>query len=307
MKIKPDYGKGVVAVPKQALELAGRCPEGAEKALLYLCDHMTDDGCESAGIDRATMDRAIAFWRAAGVIECDAVPSVTEEAPSPRETNKPRESRVPSYTGKEIERIIGARSGLSALLDTAQNMLGKVFTPSEAGVIVMMCDHLELEDEYILLLIEYCRSRGKSSIRYIEKTALTLFDDGIDSVAALDAYIKKREKTDTLESQIRKLYGMGERALTKKEREILTSWAENGVSKELVDLSYEQMIPHVAKPSLSYQNGIITRWRSEGVTSAEQVGKANKAAKGGFDTDEFFAMAVERGKKLLDGEGKKDV
>ena len=96
---------------------------------------------------------------------------------------------------------------------------------------------------------------------------------------------------------------MGERALTKKERAIIDSWAEQGLSKELVEYSYEQMIPHVSKPSLSYQNGILTRWIKEGYTTVEQAENGRQNGKGSFDTDEFFALAVERGKKLLeDGE-----
>ncbi len=299
MKIIPDYGKGVIAVPKRALDLALSCPDDTLKALLYLCEHLSDDGCEEAGISREAMNKAVRFWRAAGVIDGGEKEQEEEKAVS-----KPRESQVPSYAGKEIARIIDSRKGLRTLIDTAQNMLGKVFTPSEAGVIVMMSDHLELDDEYIILLIEYCRSRGKTSIRYIEKTVLSLFDDGIDSVAALDAYIKKCEKADTIEGYIRSLYGMGERALTKKERGIISSWAEKGVSKELVEYSYEQMIPHVTKPSLSYQNGILTRWIKEGYTTVEQAETGQKSSEGSFNTDEFFALALERGKKLLEESGK---
>ena len=300
MKIKPEYESGAIAIPKRALDLAVNCPDDALKALIYLCEHMTDDGCEEAGIDSDTMKKAVRFWRAAGIIAADGN---TEKKPDKKgeKPDKPRESAVPSYTGRELERIMKAREGLSALIDTAQNMLGKVFTPSEAGVIVMMRDHLELDDEYIILLIEYCRSRGKTSVRYIEKTALSLFDEGIDSVAALDAYIKAREKTDGLEAFVRKLFGMGERALTKKERGIISSWAEQNVSRELVEKAYELMIPHVTKPSLSYQNSIIMRWISEGVTTPEQA-ENGKTGKGSFDTDELFALALERGKKLINGD-----
>ena len=82
-----------------------------------------------------------------------------------------------------------------------------------------MYDHLGLGGEYIVTLFSYLSGKGKNSLRYIERTAVNLFDEGVDTVDALNAYIKRKDEFEDNVGKIRSLIGAGQRELTAKEEE----------------------------------------------------------------------------------------
>ena len=110
-----------------------------------------------------------------------------------------------------------------------------------------------------------------------------------------------------MEYRIRSLFGLGERALTPKEREYLEKWTiEWNLSFELIELAYNDMMAAISQPKFSYENGILKKWVEAGCRTKEDVAayaeKHKKAPKSekkereiGFDLDEFFEAATRRG------------
>ena len=76
-----------------------------------------------------------------------------------------------------------------------------------------------------MMLCAHCKSKDKASVRDVEKIALTLYDEGVVSVKELDKYIKKESRKHEMEYKIRKLFGIGERALAPKEKAFLAKWS----------------------------------------------------------------------------------
>ena len=143
-------------------------------------------------------------------------------------------------------------------------------------------------------------------MRYFEKTALNLFDRGIDSTAKLEKYFIDESRRGELEFVVRRLYGMGDRALTATEKEYLRVWTSDwDVGAELVEAGYEEMMKNINFPKMSYENKILKNWHDAGVkTVADAKGKGligaakqgKKTAEPSFDLGEFFELAVQRGK-----------
>ncbi len=323
MKFEFLYGKGVLCLPQSALEASRRASASELRILLALSANGGNADKElavSLGESEESVARALEFWRAAGVIvaaEGDIVPNIAAQ-----EDTAPEVTRN-DYTSAEIERICERAPSLKTTIDECQKILGKTFTKTEIASIVYLYDHLRLEGEYIMTLCTYCKSIDKGSVHYIQKTALALYDEGTTSTAALDVYIKNRQKRKSAENKIRTLFGIGARALISKEETILDKWVNDWQTPfELIEFAYEVMISAGKAPTFSYENGILENWRAAGVTTLEEArkyqdehkGEACKAPKKAgkkaktpdkseqsFDLDEFFELAVKRGAGRADG------
>ena len=174
--------------------------------------------------------------------------------------------------------------------------------------------------------------RGKRAVGYVEKTAYNLYDEGIDSAAKLEEYIKKKEEKEREEAHLRSLFGLGSRALTAKERQAFTQWLhEWKLPEEVLVRAYEQTVENTGKYSLAYMSRVLESWYMAGLCSIEKldeyerkrmtsVGGASKtgaarsahgasgAAQGGadsFDTDRFVELALARSYDALRRSEKK--
>lgn len=317
MKVEFLYGTAVITLPADVKKHISRASQNDLRVLVALAAGAAasaDALARACDISVGEVTASLAFWRGAGIIKTTdyvAPPAASAEpTAAPAAANEPAPYQM---TGEEIERICSEHQDLKSTLDKCQQLYGKVFTYSEASVVVYLYDHLRLDCEYILLLCQYCVNHGQKSLRYFEKTALALYDKGIDSVEKLDDYISNESKRAELEYKVRKLFGFGERALTSKEKEHLNTWAnEWNISFELVEAGYERMMANISEPKIHYENKILKAWHDAGINTVDEINekdlpKSEKKSSSkqttsspGFDIDEFFKLAVERGKNGAD-------
>ncbi len=173
--------------------------------------------------------------------------------------------------------------------------------------VLAMRDHLGLDGEYILILLQYFRAEGKP-LCYAVRVADELVKKGISDAEALEAYIRRRDSFKGMEGKYRDLFGIGTRALTAYEEKYFHTWGtEMKLPFELVRLAFERTVEKKGTPQKSYINGILTKWHNTGLKSESEViefEKNSKPAKkapastpqgsGSFNVDEFFSAALER-------------
>ncbi|MBQ4137460.1 MAG: DnaD domain protein, partial [Clostridia bacterium] len=192
------------------------------KVLLMLCA-LTEDGsfdtdeCKQAitdtvGVSETEYESALAYWRGARVLKAKkGQKAKAQDNEKKEDTEKARKSlledKLPDYTEEELAFKIEKTKNLKETIDECQQIFGKIFTPSDVSVIVGMADRLGFTGEYITMLAAYCSGIGKKSLRYVEKTAFSLFDEGIDSVETLSEYIKKKESMHEALPKIKKMVG----------------------------------------------------------------------------------------------------
>ena len=299
-----------------------------------------DAFCRWHKLEASAVQTALAYWRGVGILEQEseedaaaaqetevvsaAEPSVAAQ-PSGRTRGKSqaavadassksepeaaasakklaRSEALPTYTTGELATLLESRPGAAEFLDLSQQTIGKIFNTHEINVLMGLLDYLELREDYVLQLLTYCASIGKKSLHYIEKMAFGLYDEGVRDVEVLTERLRVLERARELEGQIRALFGMGERALTKKEKNCITEWVGTyGYDIEVIRMAYEETISGTSgTPSVPYAHAILTRWYGEGLKSAADVESAQnkeKEARGGdssFDADSFFEEALRR-------------
>lgn len=316
--MKLEIGKGEELLVKSALASAlDGAGETETKVLLLLLsntkngivdgDECRDEIISALSIAETDYVSAIAYWRGAKVLK---VHSAKKKEPNETEgsTKHLVEDKLPDYKEDEMADKIEKTDGLKSVIDECQQIIGKIFSPADTAVIVGMSDRLGLSGEYITMLAAYCVGIGKKSLRYLEKTACSIYDEGVDTTEKLASYITKKESIHEAKAQIQKMTGAADRALTTKEKKLLDLWLDDfGYDVSVVEIAYEMAVNRIKGPQyIPYMGAIIGTWHEKGLRNADEVRQMLEAYKksqsesvGGFDTDDFFNKAANKTKKKI--------
>ena len=324
MKIKVNYGSQACVFPTFCTEQIKRASLCDIKVLWLLCSkggNVTgDELCDFAGATESEVMSSLSFWRGAGVIDIEGAPISDKKPESDTQKKLKRDDKLPEYTGDELAGILESNRELEGFIGECQSIMGKMFNIHEVNIIIGLVDYLDLDFEYIMILLTYCVAHGKRTLHYAEKTAFGFYDEGITSAEALKCELQRREAVASMEGKIKELYGMVARALTTKQKGYIDSWINGmGYSFEMIRRAYEVTADSTERVNMSYTNTILERWNSEGIRTLEDVERSDKEyqaqkskstsgkkqSKGtasSFDTDEFFEAAIRR--SLGGGEDK---
>ncbi len=258
---------------------------------------------ERAGLSGDRTKKALTALAGLGVLAIDLSEGEKPKKPSaPKAADKKTKvSELPTYTDAEFSALLETKTELADLITEAQNMLGKIFNVNETKIFVSIAEEFGFDEEFLLVLLDYCRRNDRKNLRYIEKLATSLYDSDIRSTEALTEYLHRREALQNAQGRVRSIFGIGSRALTSREKEFIAAWTETyGFDFPMIEMAYEITVNATSKPSLSYANKILESWYSSGLKTPEDV-EAAKAQKSGekpagmsFDVDEFFKAALER-------------
>ena len=313
--MKFNYRQEVLVLPGAALSHSGEADANALRVLLWLSsDPVLAEKPERlgalAGCDTSAAKSAVLFWKKRGILtgEAESVPVMVQAVPTEEKVPKcepiRRAETLPTYTATEIAELMEQRSEMRVMIDEAQQILGKMFNPSDLNILIGMTDYLGMEGECVLLLLAHCKRMGKTNLRAIEKYAFTLAESDITAPDALEERIREIEAYHSFEGQIRTMFGLKSRSLTTKEQKMLKSWSAFGYSEGIVRRSYELTVNATGEPSLAYANAILERWHADGLTSetdidrqlaedaAKKAGKNPKMTNSG--TDDYFEAALRR-------------
>ncbi len=322
MKYSVLYKDGAVCLPASAFLTCDTLIEVRFLMLLSydraLCDADDTALAEQLGCTVEELTETVSTLRKKGLLE-------GERKLAPSVANK-------NLSGKEIAGAIESDNSLKQLIEECEAICGKVFTTTDVSKIVSLKNSLGLDSETVLLLFYYHFEKldavgKKLTVSYVERSAYSLFNQGIRTLDSLQSYIKENERRNSNKYKVARLFGMGDRAFTKKEEKFFDKWfIEWEMPFELVEAAFEIAVNNTGKASLEYMSKILSDWHDSGVRTVEQAEKANadfkaanknktkfteKPANNGasFDTEEFFEKARKRSEAMMNavisGEGNK--
>ncbi len=322
MKIKPIIEGPCVIVPAApVMDKLSDAGGTRLKVLLYILANTEFDPAEAAeflNITEKSFNHSIEYWVKAGAIECEGIakkPAVKKQSAQKEEPQAEkaeakgtkvlaRAAQLPRYSTDEVAKYV-EENNISDLLDACQQYMGKMFNMAEIETVVGLLDYLKLEPEYIMLLFAHCGKMNKKSLRYVEKLAIGLFDSDILGYEELDLHLQAIEAAAAFDKPLRKLFGIGKRALVEKEKKAFENWIGRWkMPMALIERAYEITIENTGNASVAYCNAILENWHSSGFTTVDEVEGAmteyrhdkegSKDKKGSFDTDDFFEAALQR-------------
>lgn len=206
--------------------------------------------------------------------------SVVEKLKS-QTTDKPASSQK-EYTLDEIKEF-RKDPDISELFFIIETYLKHTLSSSDTNMVLYWLDELHFSTDLVEYLVEYCITKGHSSLRYMNKVALGWADSGIKTV---DQAKDDAAAHSQIYYSVMKALGITGRNLVDSEVSLINKWVgEYGFDIELVKAACSKTISAIQKPSFEYTDSILTNWRKKDVHTLKDVevldanfAKANKAS-----------------------------
>lgn len=206
--------------------------------------------------------------------------SVVEKLKS-QTTDKPASSQK-EYTLDEIKEF-RKNPDISELFFIIETYLKHTLSSSDTNMVLYWLDELHFSTDLVEYLVEYCITKGHSSLRYMNKVALGWADSGIKTV---DQAKDDAAAHSQIYYSVMKALGITGRNLVDSEVSLINKWVgEYGFDIELVKAACSKTISAIQKPSFEYTDSILANWRKKDVHTLKDVevldanfAKANKAS-----------------------------
>lgn len=186
------------------------------------------------------------------------------------------------YTLDEIKEF-RKNPDISELFFIIETYLKHTLSSSDTNMVLYWLDELQFSTDLVEYLVEYCITKGHSSLRYMNKVALGWADAGIKTV---DQAKDDAAAHSQIYYSVMKALGITGRNLVDSEVSLINKWVgEYGFDIELVKAACSKTISAIQKPSFEYTDSILANWRKKDVHTLKDVevldanfAKANKAS-----------------------------
>lgn len=206
--------------------------------------------------------------------------SVVEKLKS--QTTDKSASSQKEYTLDEIKEF-RKNPDISELFFIIETYLKHTLSSTDTNMVLYWLDELHFSTDLVEYLVEYCITKGHSSLRYMNKVALGWADAGIKTV---DQAKDDAAAHSQIYYSVMKALGITGRNLVDSEVSLINKWVgEYGFDIELVKAACRKTISAIQKPSFEYTDSILANWRKKDVHTLKDVevldanfAKANKAS-----------------------------
>ena len=206
--------------------------------------------------------------------------SVVEKLKS--QTTDKAASSQKEYTLDEIKEF-RKNPDISELFFIIETYLKHTLSSTDTNMVLYWLDELHFSTDLVEYLVEYCITKGHSSLRYMNKVALGWADVGIKTV---DQAKDDAAAHSQIYYSVMKALGITGRNLVDSEVSLINKWVgEYGFDIELVKAACSKTISAIQKPSFEYTDSILANWKKKDVHTLKDVevldanfAKANKAS-----------------------------
>ena len=222
---------------------------------------------EALEVSKARVMAAIALFEESGVIEkCegDLLAEVEYE-----------------FAPKKSEGIIASATNASvALRDTElaeyitdfEIIFEKTLVAREVERIDTLNKEKDLSFDYILTLASFLKDKHTHlTVERVVREATRISEQGITTFEELEIYIKEKNLEVAGEKEMKNLFGIYNRTLTKSERTYFKKWMhEYAYARPIIEEAYDISTRITGKLSLPYIDTILTSWHDAGCKTLEE-------------------------------------
>lgn len=217
--------------------------------------------------------RALKYWKNAGILDVSfnskgvLTDVVFYPLPLSRETaaTKEKPTAVPLRTNLSLDKLkeLKGNEEVRQLLFIAEQYLGKTLTSTEIETLLYLYDEVHLSADLMEYLIEYCVSKGSTSIAYIKTVGLAWAKEKITTVQ------QAKEETNLYNRNyftILKAFGIKNRNPLEKEIQYMNLWLNQyGFTLDIISEACSRTVLATGKANFSYADSILESWFKRGV------------------------------------------
>ena len=220
---------------------------------------------ESLGVSKARVAAAIALFEESGVLtgcKDDFLAEVEYEF-------EPKKSEADTL--QEVAKTI-RENDLYEMNMEMERIFGKTLEVREIERLTSLHKKKGLSPEYILTLTAFLKDKRQVlTIESVVREANKLVENKVDTLEALELYIIEKSKEIAGEMEMRRLFGIYSRSLTKSEREYFKKWMHDfGYSVNIIGEAYDITVNATGKRTLAYIDSILTAWHEAGCRTLEE-------------------------------------
>ncbi len=180
------------------------------------------------------------------------------------------------YTLDQLDRFLDEES-VQEILFITENYLGRTLNPTDIRTILYWYDELHFSTDLIEYLIETCISNGHTSLRYMEKIALSWAEKNIHTVEEA----KKDRMTHQKDAYaVMNAFGINGRNLISSEIQTIQKWTGSyAFSMDIIKEACRRTIQATGKPSFEYADSILANWLKQQVHTLSDIVKLDSAHK----------------------------
>ena len=167
------------------------------------------------------------------------------------------------------------------MLREIEKLLARPLSPKEMQSYLSWEKDFNFSYELILLLVEYCVSKGKSDTRYIEKVAISWHESKIKTIEEAQQYIKKNEDKWVNIRKVLTYLGIKNTDIMKPQEEMLDKWLTTyNFSLEVITKACDICFERLSRADFKYIDGILNSWYKDNIVTLEDIAlKDNKNKK----------------------------
>ncbi len=231
--------------------------------------------CDALGITPGELSACVETWLSRGVLSMEGrfvvltQPLIDLAKPATAPKTAPRR---PAYQMELVWQELEQKPSLRSALRTAQTILNREFAQTEYEVLYSLYDYYGLPPETILLLMGHCAAMGRTSCKAIEELAAEWHRRAITTPEEAAAYIEDDNRRREAQAVVRRLFGLGSRTLTPKEKDCIARWTGDfHYGEPMLEAAYNRCVDIIGKLSFSYIDKILTGWHVKGIATVEQA------------------------------------
>lgn len=164
------------------------------------------------------------------------------------------------------------RNSIKDMLQEIEKLLARPLSSKEMSTYIGWQKDLSFSPEVILLVIQYCISKGKTDSRYIERVAIAWHDANIKTIEDAQQFIKKHEDKWVKYRKILTYLGAKDGEIMKPQEDMLEKWINMyKFSVEIVFKACDICFERLGRADFKYIDGILTSWFKDGLKSLEDI------------------------------------
>lgn len=174
------------------------------------------------------------------------------------------------------------------MLKYIEKILARPLTTKEMETYLSWQKDFSFSSELILILIEYCASRGKSDYRYIEKVALSWHDMNIKTIEQAQTFIKQTEDKWIKIRKILSYLGINNTDIMKPQEDLLEKWLYTfKFDLPLIQKASEICFERLNRADFKYIDGILSKWFKDNIKTLEDVAIKDNQHKSNFNKNKL--------------------
>lgn len=256
----------------------------------------------SLNLLQTDVQRALEYWESKGLMKISPNGSIDMCSPRIKE---------------EIKSEVFFDNPVKEMFNGIEKLVGRPLSSKELSVYMSFIEDFNFSPELINLLIEYCSSKKKTDIRYIEKVAMSWNDAGIITLEDAQNHITKFEDKWSKYRAIINYMGFKDAEISKPQEDMLEKWLfKFNMTSEVIQEACKISVMRINECNFKYIDTILCDWQGKGIRvlddvkksekktrpykknpAAESLGQNNASNKRQYDVDALEKQLLGRGDK----------